>query len=151
MRSCLSSTTSRSQTCMLLWKTTGTHSLPISNFDGSITIQIRLLKFLEFQREVWCHIIRQLANLSIIFLTLQTRSTELETRKSLLSKIILISNRVPRLWTTLIRNLRILIFKLLEIIQRIPLLVKAPQKVKVVMTTCQNWPKAWEVKLIKDC
>lgn len=79
------------------------------------------------------------------------RSTELETRKSWLNKITLISNREPRLRMTLIRNLRISIFKLLEIQEMIQtLLLKAAQKVKVVKITCQNWPKAWEAKLIKD-
>jgi len=136
---------------MLLWKTIGTHSSHILNFDGSITIQIRLLKFLVFQRKAWCHIIRQPGNLSIIFLTLRMRNTELETKKSSLSKIILISNRAPRLRTTLIRNLRILIFKLLEIQEMIhPLLLMAAQKVKVVKITCLKWPKVWEAKLIKD-
>jgi len=122
MRLCLFSITNRSQTCMLSWKRTGMYSLSISNLDGSILIRIRLLKSLEFQREVWCHIIKQLDNLSIISRTHRTRSTELEMMRSLRSKIILISNRVRRRWMTLIRKLLILILMLLEIQMMDPLM-----------------------------
>ena len=122
MRSCLFSTISRSQTCMLSWKRTGMYSLSISNLGGSISIRIKLLKSLEFQKEVWCHIIKQLDNLSIISRMHLTRSTELEMMRSLRSKIILISNLERRRWTTLIRKLLILILMLLEIQMMGPLM-----------------------------
>ena len=147
-KSCLYSTISKSQTCTSSCKRTGMNFSLILNLDGSISIQIRHWKYSVFQKKVWCNIIKPPDKQNIIFQIYLMKSTELEKMKLLPSKIILISSQELRLWMILIRMLRTLILTHLEMIKLTVVQQVLPNN--QVMKTWQRWPKAWEVKQIKD-